>query len=63
LLQKILAGCSPAERICNGSRTSIMSRPKWGMERATVSRKMPKEVVAKRCRVVPTRKRAVAKQG
>mmetsp|Transcript_91075 Transcript_91075/g.253590 ORF Transcript_91075/g.253590 Transcript_91075/m.253590 type:complete len:200 (+) Transcript_91075:580-1179(+) len=42
-------GVTPPDSICSGSSTSTSSMPNCGIERASVARKMPSEVVANRC--------------
>ena len=52
-------GVVPPERICSGNSTRMISRPNCGIERATVPKKMPIEVVANRCSAAPVRNSAI----
>ena len=51
-------GVMPPESISSGTSTRMTSNPNCGIERATVARKMPIEVAAKRWNSVPARKSA-----
>lgn len=48
-------GVVPPERMFSGSSTRMVNSPSCGIERATVPRNMPMEVVANRCNPAPSR--------
>ena len=52
------SGVYPPESAIMGKMTIIVRRPSWGIDRATVARNIPIEVVEKRYKTVPHRKSA-----